>query len=619
MSRLADALRRRPRLNIIALTVTVLVAVGAMQIADLAWRRERVLKAGETRATSLAVVLAEYIRGSVSSADAALRQLQIHGTRVGGPLAPRLEWESILASAKAALPESGSVSVTDANGIITYSTQPSIVGESRAENYVFKQLSTATGDELGIDRPFQTRSDPKTYVLPVARRLTNDAGRFAGLVVAVVVPERFRNFFQNIDVGPDGNITVLHLDGVVLFREPSARNPINEAAADHPLLKLAQHAEAGVVRGPLTPGGPRFVTAYRKIGSPPLLVAISLSEADVLSDWYAQRRITAIAYGALTLTLGLMVTTLLHVLSARQQVERQLAEMQRVEAERLRTANERLEAALEREQQARKATEEASYLKDEFLMTVSHELRTPLTAIYGWARVLGTKEMPKPDQQRALAAIERNAHAQTRLIDDLLDVSRAISGKLRLEIRRVKIADVVNAAIETVNPAMAAKNIRFDAQFDPDAPAIAGDPDRLQQVAWNLLSNAIKFTPDGGTVRVRVRRAGTHVEFDVTDSGDGISAEFLPHVFERFRQADTGSRRRYGGLGLGLAIVRHIVELHGGTVTAESAGEGQGSTFRVLLPIAVAEPDAPDGGARELGYAPAPWNANPHTTSSRSS
>ena len=589
MTRFVDALRRRPRLNILAFTLTVLVAVGALQTADLMWRREHALKAGETRATNLAVVLAEYIRGSFTSADAALRQLQIHGRRVGGPLAPATEWESILASAKAALPESGSVSVTDANGMITYSTQPAIVGESRADNYVFKQLAAGPMDELAIDRPYAARGTPPSYVLPVARRLVNDAGRFAGIVVAVVVPERYRQFFRTIDVGTGGSISVLHLDGVVLFREPSPTNPINEAAADHPLLRIAQEKDAGVFRGVLTPGGPASVTAYRRIGSPPLLIAISLTEADVLSEWYAQRRISAIAYGALTVTLGLIVAALFHVVSARQRVERRLADMQRVEAERLRTANERLETALEREQQARKATEEASYLKDEFLMTVSHELRTPLTAIYGWARVLGTKEMPKPEQQRALAAIERNAHAQTRLIDDLLDVSRAISGKLRLETRRIKVADVLNAAIETVNPAMTAKNIRFEAESDPATPEIIGDPDRLQQVAWNLLSNAIKFTPEGGTVRLRLHRAGPHVEIEVTDSGDGIRPEFLPHVFERFRQADTGSRRRYGGLGLGLAIVRHIVELHGGTVTAESDGEGHGSTFRVRLPVAVAE------------------------------
>jgi signal transduction histidine kinase len=312
---------------------------------------------------------------------------------------------------------------------------------------------------------------------------------------------------------------------------------------------------------------------------------VSLSEADVLADWYQQRRVAAIAFGALTVTIGLMVTALLHTVTSRQKIQRELAEMQRVEAERLRTANERLEAALEREQQARKATEEASYLKDEFLMTVSHELRTPLTAIYGWARVLGTKEMAKGEQQRAIAAIERNAHAQTRLIDDLLDVSRAISGKVRLEMRSVNLVDLLDAAIETVNPALAAKGITFAADLDRDVPPVAGDPDRLQQVVWNLLSNAIKFTPDGGSVQLRLHRAGPHVAIEVSDTGEGIAPDFLPHVFERFRQEDTGSRRRYGGLGLGLAIVRHLVELHGGTVTAQSAGEGKGALFRVLLPI----------------------------------
>ena len=183
MSRFADSLRRRPKLNILAFTLTVLVAVAAMEIADLWWRRERVLKAAETRATNLAIILAEYIRGSFSSADAALRQLQLHGARVGGPLAPRLEWDSILASAKAALPESGSFSVTDASGLIVRSTQPTIIGEPRAGTYAFQQLATGSEDELVIDRPFRTSVTPRQYVLPLARRLTNDAGKFAGLVV----------------------------------------------------------------------------------------------------------------------------------------------------------------------------------------------------------------------------------------------------------------------------------------------------------------------------------------------------------------------------------------------------------------------------------------------------
>ena len=216
-------------------------------------------------------------------------------------------------------------------------------------------------------------------------------------------------------------------------------------------------------------------------------------------------------------------------------------------------------------------------------MTVSHELRTPLTAIYGWARLLSGERMTHEQQTRALAAVERNARTQTRLIDDLLDVSRGISGKLRIEARPANVADVLLAAVETLGPALEAKRIRFQSNLDPEI-TIPVDADRLQQVVWNLLSNAIKFTPECGTVELGLRREGSQVEIAVTDTGTGIEPDFLPHVFERFRQGEAGSRRRYGGMGLGLAIVRHLVELHGGTVTAESDGYGKGSTFRILLP-----------------------------------
>jgi len=276
---------------------------------------------------------------------------------------------------------------------------------------------------------------------------------------------------------------------------------------------------------------------------------------------------------------------LFRVVSARERVERELADVQQQEAERLRVSNERLAESLDREQQARRQVEEASYMKDEFLMTVSHELRTPLTAIYGWVRVLAGREMPRGEQAKALAAIERNALAQTRLIDDLLDVSRAIAGKLRLESRLVDLPGVLRGAVETLTPAAGAKRITLNTTIDPTLEAVPADPDRLQQIVWNLLSNAIKFTPEGGRIDIRAGRADdAHVEVLVSDTGIGIAREFLPYVFDRFRQADAGTRRRYGGLGLGLAIARHLVELHGGTLGVHSEGEGRGATFRVLLP-----------------------------------
>ena len=275
--------------------------------------------------------------------------------------------------------------------------------------------------------------------------------------------------------------------------------------------------------------------------------------------------------------------------------------------ERKRAEEARLELA--REQAARAEAEAANRIKDEFLATLSHELRTPLTAILGWAKLLADGEVAPERTADAFAAIHRNARAQAQLIDDLLDVSRVITGKLRIEVTNVNLAAVVEAAASVVRPAAAAKGVGLHVQVEAEASTVNGDAARLQQVVWNLLSNAVKFTPAGGRVEARVRRAGSQLEVAVSDTGQGIPPEFLPHVFERFRQADMGTTRRHGGLGLGLAIVRHLVELHGGTVEASSEGLGRGSTFSVRLPLravreqaqtpACAEPAARPGGAFE--------------------
>lgn len=234
-------------------------------------------------------------------------------------------------------------------------------------------------------------------------------------------------------------------------------------------------------------------------------------------------------------------------------------------------------------QEARKEAETANRTKDEFLATVSHELRTPLNAILGWARLLRAGRLDQAGVTRAYETLENNARAQAQLIEDLLDVSRIISGKLRLDVRPLDLATVIEAAIETTRPAADAKGIRVVKVLDPLPSPVTGDGDRLQQVVWNLLSNAIKFTPKGGRVLIRLERVNSHVEIIVSDTGIGIKPEFLPHVFDRFRQADGSITRLSGGLGLGLAIVRHLVELHGGTVSADSQ-PGEGATFTVQLP-----------------------------------
>jgi len=252
--------------------------------------------------------------------------------------------------------------------------------------------------------------------------------------------------------------------------------------------------------------------------------------------------------------------------------------------ERRRTEEER-EGLLKRERQARREAEEANRLKDEFLATVSHELRTPLTAILGWSRMLLSGVIDAAGNARALETIDRNARAQAQIIEDILDISRIITGKLRLDIRQVEPGAVIEAAVDAVRPAAEARNVRLQMLLDPQAGPVSGDADRLQQVVWNLLSNAVKFTPKGGRVQVKLERVNSHVEIAVSDTGQGISADFAPFVFDRFRQGDGSTTRRHGGLGL--AIVRQLVELHGGTVTVASPGEGKGATFTVSLPLSI--------------------------------
>ncbi|HXH70871.1 MAG TPA: hybrid sensor histidine kinase/response regulator [Pyrinomonadaceae bacterium] len=281
------------------------------------------------------------------------------------------------------------------------------------------------------------------------------------------------------------------------------------------------------------------------------------------------------------------ITSSLLERSIRYSIERKKIEQARDSA---------LELAI-REQESRQQAEQANRLKDEFLAMLSHELRTPLNAILGWSQLLQTRNLGEK-VNKALAAIERNALAQNHLIDDLLDVSRIVTGKLRLNVQVVDLSGVITAAVDTARPSAEARNIRLQTLLDPHTGPISCDSDRLQQVVWNLLSNAVKFTPKNGRVQVRLERVNSHVEIVISDTGKGIEPEFLPYVFDKFRQFDGSMTRRHGGLGLGLAIVRQLVELHGGTVSVSSAGEGQGTTFTVSLPLLPVRTEPPSDVTR---------------------
>ena len=265
------------------------------------------------------------------------------------------------------------------------------------------------------------------------------------------------------------------------------------------------------------------------------------------------------------------------------------------------------EQLAEAERAARADFERAVRMKDEFLAMLSHELRTPLTAILGWAKILQRPGLDGAMVAQGIETIGRSARAQAQLIDDLLDMSRIVFGKVRLDLRPTDLASVVNAAVETVRWTVQAKEIELRQSLDPTAGPTYGDPHRLQQVVWNLLSNAVKFTPKGGTIDVRLERADPNLRIVIKDSGAGIHAEALPYIFDRFRQADSSTTRKYGGLGLGLSIVKRLVELHAGSVRAESAGEGCGATFVVTLPMA---PAIVGGALGRLPSTPAPWLAS---------
>jgi len=267
-------------------------------------------------------------------------------------------------------------------------------------------------------------------------------------------------------------------------------------------------------------------------------------------------------------------------------IARDITERLRADAERARL--------LTSERAARERAEAASRAKDEFVAMISHEIRSPLNAILGWAQTLRQAPMDTNAMDRALDSIERNARAQVKLLEDLLDISRAVTGKLQLAMRPVDVRRSLEAALESIRPAAEAKTITIDVHPERRRTLVTGDADRLQQIFWNLLSNAVKFTPKHGHVTVRMQRLNSQLEMTVTDSGIGIPADFLPYVFERFAQADASSTRKHGGLGLGLAIVRHLVELHGGSIMAASAGEGRGATFTVRLPVRAIQEDADD-------------------------
>jgi signal transduction histidine kinase len=548
------------KFTIAALVLGVLLFIGGWRAFDLYESRADLLAAADTRTQNLAHILAEYLAGAFAGGDAALRQLAIHGSRVSGVDAGAEEWVPALTQARAGLNGIGAMTVVDRTGKVRYSTRPEIIGQQRVEWTMREVLSPGIAERLVVGPPIATVTPPYGYVIPLARRLTEPDGTVEGAVVASFIPSALRDFFRTIDVGRQGSVWVFHPSGVVLVREPSATDALGEAAEGNPIFDTAMRAARTTFRGATVAGGSSQRAASEQLASMPLVVAVALDEAEVLAPWQRELTLSVVAMVGVAFICGVTVLGLFRQMDA-------------------------VEAAFAREQAARAEAEAASALKDEFLMTASHELRTPLGVILTGATVLSSGQLTDAERSHTIDAIARNARTQARLVGDLLDVSRGMAGTLRLDVSTVAIADIVRAAVETVKVAAEAKSVTLDVRVDPSVSTVVGDGARLQQVLWNLLANAVKFTAAGGEVHVRAARDGSNAVIVVSDTGIGISPEFLPHVFDRFRQEHAGMARPYGGLGLGLAIARHLVELHGGELAVHSDGRGRGARFTVRLPV----------------------------------
>jgi signal transduction histidine kinase len=437
--------------------------------------------------------------------------------------------------------------------------------------------------------------------VPVLRR-----GELRYVLTALVEPERIRGILARQRVPEGWVISIVDARGRRVARSPASESSGGGLLAESVAALVAQGGAEGVGVA-RSPEGEQIFTPYSRLpggwtavlGIPTALVeaaayrslevygggvVLSIVLGTLAALWVARsinRPIARLRDAAEALGRG--ETT--RVPQTPIQEIREVAAALAAAAEQLESARVERNDLLGKERAARERAESADRAKDEFLAVLSHELRTPLNAVYGWARVL--QSGPLHDASlvaRATDAIVRNSDVQVQLIDDLLDLSRITSGKMRLEVRTVELAKVVEGALEAVRPAADAKGIRVETVLDPGAGLVTGDPSRLQQVVWNLLMNAIKFTPKGGRVDLHLRPAGPQAEIVVSDTGQGIAPALLPHVFERLWQADSSTTRKHGGLGLGLALVKHLVELHGGEVVAQSEGEGRGATFTVRLP-----------------------------------
>jgi signal transduction histidine kinase/CheY-like chemotaxis protein len=496
-------------------------------------------------------------------------------------------------------PAWSAILLTDANGTLIDGVPDKADGDARVGNDGWAR-TTAARRAATVSNLFQLPRMPGHFVIvgvPVVRD-----GRVAFMLGARVRSDGFSAILRQRQAPPNGTATLVDASGVVVARTKAEETFVGTPVPQAFTSLLAQTAE-GSWQPPVADGPPTY-SSFSRSPRTGLIVELGVPTEEIDGP---TRRLVWILSGAWLFIIGsgaflgfLFGGVIVRGMSDASRASLALARGEDIALRESRIAEiddlaTGLRAAAATLQERNRERDHAARLKDEFLMTVSHELRTPLTAIVGWANMLATGQIRDGQRPHAMSAIERNANALHQIVNDLLDVSRIVSGNLRIDFQPLALADVVAAAIDTVRPVVEAKGITIVTAIDEDA-TVRGDAGRIQQVVWNLLSNAARFTPQGGRLDIAIARVGSDALITVRDSGTGIAPDFLPHVFEPFRQAETRAARAVNGLGLGLAIVRHLVELHGGTVSAENNTPPPGSTFRVRLPLHAATMATVSGG-----------------------
>jgi signal transduction histidine kinase/CheY-like chemotaxis protein len=602
---------RRRLFALTAAGIMPLAVMGALGLYALAREQSaQAQRVGLELARSVATAIDAELRSSIVVLEALATSRTLDGDDLAGfrertlrVLELKPEWAAIV------LADSAGTTLMDTRSDAAANPPPIVERESL--DRVMKTRAPAVG---GL-----ARGSPEGWLFAVRVPVVR-GGALKFVVTALVEPAEIRGVLTRQRVPHDWVISVVDANGVRV-----ARSRAHEANVGGRLSPSVQAVVAGGggegVGVAYTLEGERIFTPYSRLSPSGWTAVLGIPTAGVELAAY---RSLAVYGGGVLLSTALGGLAALWVarsisrpiadlraaaqaLGRREEPRPPVTTIQEIRevagaltsaAEVLTRGEAEREELLRKERQARETAETADRAKDEFMAVLSHELRTPLNAVYGWARMLQSGELrDEALVARATDAIVRNADVQIQLIDDLLDLSRITNGMMRLDIRPVDMAEVVRGALDAVRPAADARAIGIETILDPVGP-VAGDAARLQQVVWNLLINAVKFTPKGGQIQLHLRRLSAHVEIEVSDTGQGITPKMLPHVFERFRQADSSSTRTHGGLGLGLALVKHLVELHGGTVVAQSAGEGQGASFVVTLPVGIAEIRTPSGSRR---------------------